>query len=173
MRIYWTVVMLQSYRADGIVFCSRHSQVRRGITLKIYIQELWFLRSAHRLMLVKFSVPSRHDWKNVDWDVKPQHKQTKFSVTFHEDILNGFQVTERTALYYVLGITKVQGITKKIYIQELCFLWSAHRLMLVNISLTFHEDILNGFQVTELYSGRHCIMFLAFFTNRASIGHTT
>ena len=20
--------------------------------------------------------PSRHDWKNVDWDVKPQHKQT-------------------------------------------------------------------------------------------------
>ena len=22
--------------------------------------------------------PSRHDWKIVDWDVKPQHKQTKF-----------------------------------------------------------------------------------------------
>ena len=21
--------------------------------------------------------PSRHDWKIVDWDVKPQHKQTK------------------------------------------------------------------------------------------------
>ena len=21
-------------------------------------------------------VPSRHDWKIVDWDVKPQHKQT-------------------------------------------------------------------------------------------------
>ena len=21
-------------------------------------------------------VPSRHDWKVVDWDVKPQHKQT-------------------------------------------------------------------------------------------------
>ena len=29
-----------------------------------------------------------------------------------------------------------------------CFL-SAHRLMLVNISIKFHEDILNGFQVTE------------------------
>ena len=23
--------------------------------------------------------PSRHDWKIVDWDVKPQHKQTKFT----------------------------------------------------------------------------------------------
>ena len=22
--------------------------------------------------------PSRHDWKIVDWDVKPQHKQTNF-----------------------------------------------------------------------------------------------
>ena len=22
--------------------------------------------------------PSRHDWKIVDWDVKPQHKQTKY-----------------------------------------------------------------------------------------------
>ena len=32
--------------------------------------------------------------------------------------------------------------------------------MLVNISMTFHEDLLNGFQVTELQSGRHCILFL-------------
>ena len=42
---------------------------------------------------------------------------------------------------------KVQrGITKYIYIyiQELWFLRSAHRLMLVNISITFHENILNG-----------------------------
>ena len=22
--------------------------------------------------------PSRHDWKIVDWDVKPQHKQTNY-----------------------------------------------------------------------------------------------
>ena len=34
--------------------------------------------------------------------------------------------------------------------------------MLVNISMAFHEDILNGFQVTELQSGQHCILFLAF-----------
>ena len=28
--------------------------------------------------------------------------------------------------------------------------------MLINFSMTFHEDILNGFQVTER---RHCILF--------------
>ena len=71
--------------------------------------------------------------------------------------------TERTALYSVLGIVVIvqMGITKKIYIQELCFLRPAYRLILVNISMTFHEDILNGFQDTELLSGRHCILFLA------------
>ena len=30
------------------------------------------------------------------------------SMTLHEDILNGFQVTERTALYSVLGIANLQ-----------------------------------------------------------------
>ena len=62
-----------------------------------------------------------------------------------------YRATEWTALNSVLGIAKVQrGITKKIYIQELWFLRFAHRIVLVNISMTFHEDILNGFQVTEL-----------------------
>ena len=84
------------------------------------------------------------------------------SMTFHEGILNGSQVTERTASHSVLGIAKVQkGITKKICIQELWFLRSAQRLMLVNISMTFHEDILNRFQIIELQSGRHCILFSA------------
>ena len=39
--------------------------------------------------------------------------------------------------------------TKKIYIQELWFLRSAHRTMMVNIYMKFYEDILNSFQVTE------------------------
>ena len=58
-------------------------KVQRGITKKTYIQELWVLRSAYRLMLVNISM------------------------TFYEDILNGLQVTEWTALYSVLGIAKV------------------------------------------------------------------
>ena len=73
------------------------------------------------------------------------------------------QVSDRCPLgylYSVLGIAtttyKVQrGITQiYIYIQELWFLRSAYRRMLVNSSMTFHEDI-------KLQSGRHCILFLA------------
>ena len=33
--------------------------------------------------------------------------------------------------------------------QELWFLRIARRLMLINIHIKFHEDILNGFQVLE------------------------
>ena len=33
--------------------------------------------------------------------------------------------------------------------QELWFLRSARRLMLININMKFHEDSLNGFQVIE------------------------
>ena len=46
---------------------------------------------------------------------------------------------------------KVQrGITQKVKILGLWFLRSARRLMLINICMTFHEGILNGFWVTEL-----------------------
>ena len=68
----------------------------------------------------------------------------------------GHDFVSETATY------KVQrGMTQTIYIQELWFLRSVHHLMVVNISMTFHEDILNGLQVTELQSGRHCILFSA------------
>ena len=68
---------------------------------------------------------------------------------------SGHDFVTETATY------KVQrGITQK-YIQELWFLRSAHRLMKVNISMTFHEDILNRLQVTEQQSGRQCILFSA------------
>ena len=45
---------------------------------------------------------------------------------------------------------KVQrDVTQKVSTQELWFLYSACRLMLVNICMKFHEDILNGFKVIE------------------------
>ena len=66
---------------------------------------------------------------------------------FHED---GLKVIERTQFCHRNCYYKVQmGITLKIYIQELWFVRSARRLMLFNISMKFHEDILNRFQVTE------------------------
>ena len=71
------------------------------------------------------------------------------SLKFHEDILNGLKVIERTQFCHRNCYIQM-GITLKIYIQELWFVRSARRLMLVNISMKFHEDILNGF---ELQSG--------------------
>ena len=35
------------------------------------------------------------------------------------------------------------------YRQELCFLQSVHFLVMFNISMKFHENILNGFEVIE------------------------
>ena len=48
-----------------------------------------------------------------------------------------------------LPLTKFKGmLLKKVSIQELWFLHSAWRLMLVNIYVKFHEDTLNGVKVT-------------------------
>ena len=70
---------------------------------------------------------------------------------FHEDILNSFKVTERTRFYLRNGyLQSSKGHnSKSINIKELWFLRSARHLMLVNICMKFHEDILNSFQVTE------------------------
>ena len=61
-------IRLQCYEDSGprVLKCHNNS--------KIYIQELWFLRSAGRLIF----------------------KLVNISMSFHEDILNGFQVTVRT-----------------------------------------------------------------------------
>ena len=72
------------------------------------------------------------------------------SMKFHEAILHGLKVIERTQFCHRnCNLQSSKGITLKTYIQALWFLCSARRLMLVNISMNFHEDILNGFQVTE------------------------
>ena len=70
------------------------------------------------------------------------------SMKFHEGIFNGLKVIERTQFCHrncYLQSSKGHNL----YIQELWFVRSARRLMLINISMKFHEDILNGFQYTE------------------------
>ena len=47
----------------------------------------------------------------------------------------------------ILQIQK--GITPKMSKKELRFLWSARRLMMLYISVKFHENIVNGFQVMK------------------------
>ena len=41
------------------------------------------------------------------------------------------------------------GITHNMNRQEIWFVWSARRLMMLYISMKFHENILNSFQVIE------------------------
>ena len=68
----------------------------------------------------------------------------------HEGSLNGFWVTEWTRPYRKIYYSQFQrAITPKISNPELRFLCSARRLMLLYICVKFHENILNGFWVTE------------------------
>ena len=69
---------------------------------------------------------------------------------FYEYILNSSKDIEQTLFCQETATKKVQrDVTQKVSIQELWFLRSACHLMLVNICMKFHEDILNGFKVTE------------------------
>ena len=65
---------------------------------------------------------------------------------FQED---GFHVKHRHNFVTELLFTSSEGITKKLHIQELWLLCSAHRLMMLNTCLKFYEHILNGFTVIE------------------------
>ena len=51
-----------------------------------------------------------------------------------------------------------RAITPEVCNPELQFLHSARRLMVLNIYLKFHENILNGFEVTEWIQvcGKNC-----------------
>ena len=67
-------------------------------------------------------------------------------IKFHENILNGFQLS-----VHEFSIVKFQREkTKKKNVQtRLTVLVSARRLMMLYISMKFHDHILNGFQVIE------------------------
>ena len=69
------------------------------------------------------------------------------SMKFHENILKGFQVIERTQKMVIVKFQR--RITTKLYRQELGFLCSACHLMMLYISMKFQENILKVFQVIE------------------------
>ena len=116
MKIPWTVLKLQNGR-DFVLETATY-KIQRGITQKVHKQELWFLRSACRLMLVNICMK------------------------FHEGNFNGFWVTERTRPYRKIYYFQFQrATTPKIRNPELRFLRSARRLMLLYICIKFHENI--------------------------------
>ena len=107
MKIPSTVLKLQSWRDFVLEIAT--CKVQRGITQKVQIQELWFLRSAWHLMLVNIYMK------------------------FHEGTLTGFWVTERTRPYRKIYYFQFQrAITPKIRNPELQFLRSALRLMFLS-----------------------------------------
>ena len=73
------------------------------------------------------------------------------SARLHSDRTEGhtflrtYPHTENQKNYMAPALSDAGGI--KMYRQELQFLWSAHGLMMLYISVKFHENILNGFQV--------------------------
>ena len=88
------------------------------------MQELWFLRSACRLMLINIYIK------------------------FCEDTLDGFQVIEWIQFY---DRQSFKENNSKSINARVMVLRSAHCLMLIDIYMymRFREDSLNGFQVTE------------------------
>ena len=59
---------------------------------------------------------------------------------FCEDSLNGFQVIERT----LFCDKSPRKITQKVKMEELWFLCSAHRLVLIDVYMKYREDSLNS-----------------------------
>ena len=124
MNISWTVLKLWC-RHDFVKEIATYN-VQRDETQKASIQELWFLQSACRLMLV-----------NIHMKI-------------HEDILNGFKDIVRKWFCHRTANYKLQrDVTQKIHIQELWFLHSACHLLVLNICMKFYEYILNSFKVIE------------------------
>ena len=91
------------------------------ITQEVSMQELWFLHSAYPLILVDICMK------------------------FHDASLYGLKVIELTRWRQDFVKDNVQReTTQKIKMQELLFLHSAHRLMLVDICMKFHDASLYG-----------------------------
>ena len=118
MNIYWTVLKL--YSGHDFVKETATYKVQRDVTQNVSIQELWFLLSVCRLMLVNICMKC------------------------HEDILNSFKVIER--IWFCLQTSKRRN--SKIHIQELWFLHRLH-LLVLSICMKFCEYTLNSFKVTE------------------------
>ena len=68
---HWTVKYRSCWPSlhDPQVHVTRLSHVWPTICIS------WFHNRKVEKHFLKVSSPSRHDWKIVDWDVKPQHKQ--------------------------------------------------------------------------------------------------
>ena len=85
-------------------------------------------------------------WENYLWSACPLI-MLYISISFHEHILNVFQLIQGKQNYYCQ--TSKENSSKK-YIEKSYTAWCAHHLMMLYISVKFHENILKGFLLIQL-----------------------
>ena len=66
-------------------------------------------------------------------------------VKLHENVSSGFKVMEQTRKI----VNTQRAITPKVGKPELQFMFSAHRLMVFNVCVKFHENMSSTFKVME------------------------
>ena len=71
------------------------------ICLKIDTIDFFQLRAHMPRLYTQHLIPSRQDWKIVDWDVKPQPKQKQYSFVFSPVWISAVQVKH---FYLVLDV---------------------------------------------------------------------
>ena len=73
-------ILLSRERGGSVVECRTPEREVGGSKPTAAVLCPWarhFTPRKYWLITQEAVAPSRHDWKIVDWDVKPQHKQTK------------------------------------------------------------------------------------------------
>ena len=84
-------------------------------------------------------------WENYLWSACPLI-MLYISISFHEHILNVFQLIQGKQNYYCQ--TSKKNSSKK-YTDKSYTAWCAHHLMMLYISVKFHENILKGFLLIQ------------------------
>ena len=80
--------------------------------------------------------PSRHDWKIIDWDVKPQHKQTKDRD--EQNLLGKWKVNKQSIIY---SIFFMMFLNKHSIIYSI-FLIMFHKTGKNRVQTTVHRTVL-------------------------------
>ena len=85
IRLVWSVFAVCGERGGSVVECRTPEREVRGSRPTAAVLCPWarhFTPRKYWLITQEAMAPSRHDWKIVDWDVKPQHNTTVFAVRF-------------------------------------------------------------------------------------------
>ena len=83
----WLNSILIGERGGSVVECRTPEREVGGSKPTAAVLCPWarhFTPRKYWLITQEAVTPSGHDWKIVDWDVKPQHKQTKHSYILHK-----------------------------------------------------------------------------------------